>query len=94
MKNKRCIVTGGCGFIGSALVRHLVKNEGATVLVIDKLTYAGVPESLKEAGLDASWREQLEKGGSVPFSNSSSNLQLQIADICDQEAMDAAFEQF
>ena len=94
MKNKRCIVTGGCGFIGSALVRHLVKNEGATVLVIDKLTYAGVPESLKEAGLDASWREQLEKGGSVSFSNSSSNLQLQIADICDQKAMDAAFEQF
>ena len=75
-------------------MRHLVKNKGATVLVIDKLTYAGVPESLKEAGLDASWREQLEKGGSVSFSNSSSNLQLQIADICDQEAMDAAFEQF
>ena len=94
MKNKRCIVTGGCGFIGSALVRHLVKNEGATVLVIDKLTYAGVPESLKEAGLDPSWREQLAKGGSVSFSNSSSNLQLQIADICDQKAMDAAFEQF
>ena len=48
MTNRRCIVTGGCGFIGSALVRHLVTNEGATVLVVDKLTYAGVPESLKE----------------------------------------------
>ena len=44
---KRCIVTGGCGFIGSALVRHLVR-EGREVLVIDKLTYAGVRESLKE----------------------------------------------
>ncbi len=48
MKNKRCIVTGGCGFIGSALVRHLVR-DGAKVLVVDKLTYAGVIESLKEA---------------------------------------------
>ena len=48
MNNKRCIVTGGCGFIGSALVRHLVRGENAAVLVIDKLTYAGVRESLKE----------------------------------------------
>ncbi len=47
MKNKRCIVTGGCGFIGSALVRHLCR-EGREVLVVDKLTYAGVPESLNE----------------------------------------------
>ena len=47
MNRKRCIVTGGCGFIGSALVRHLCR-EGREVLVIDKLTYAGVPESLKE----------------------------------------------
>ncbi|MBO7683239.1 MAG: dTDP-glucose 4,6-dehydratase [Kiritimatiellae bacterium] len=47
MTNRRCIVTGGCGFIGSALVRRLCR-EGREVLVIDKLTYAGVPESLKE----------------------------------------------
>ena len=47
MKNKRAIVTGGCGFIGSALVRSLCR-DGVEVLVLDKLTYAGVLESLKE----------------------------------------------
>ena len=45
--SRRCIVTGGCGFIGSALVRHLCR-EGREVLVVDKLTYAGNVESLKE----------------------------------------------
>lgn len=43
----RIIVTGGAGFIGSALVRHLVGDVGAEVLNIDKLTYAGNLESLK-----------------------------------------------
>ena len=45
---RRCIVTGGAGFIGSALARHLVRDTEATVLVVDKLTYAGNMESLKE----------------------------------------------
>ncbi|MBX3538397.1 MAG: dTDP-glucose 4,6-dehydratase [Chelatococcus sp.] len=43
----RIIVTGGAGFIGSALVRHLVLERGANVLVIDKLTYAGNRASLR-----------------------------------------------
>ncbi|AMM84511.1 dTDP-glucose 4,6-dehydratase [Martelella sp. AD-3] len=43
----RVFVTGGAGFIGSALVRHLVKDVGAEVLNIDKLTYAGNLQSLK-----------------------------------------------
>jgi len=73
MKNRRCIVTGGCGFIGSALVRRLVLREKAEVLVIDKLTYAGVKESLRDA-----------EGG----------YELLVRDICDQEAMDAAFSNF
>jgi dTDP-glucose 4,6-dehydratase len=42
----RIIVTGGAGFIGSALVRHLVSDVGADVLNIDKLTYAGNLASL------------------------------------------------
>jgi dTDP-glucose 4,6-dehydratase len=43
----RVIVTGGAGFIGSALVRHLVRDVGAEVLTVDKLTYAGNLASLR-----------------------------------------------
>ncbi len=40
MTRKKVIVTGRAGFIGSALARHLVLEEDAEVVVIDKLTYA------------------------------------------------------
>lgn len=43
----RILVTGGAGFIGSALVRHLVNDVGAEVLTLDKLTYAGNLASLR-----------------------------------------------
>jgi dTDP-glucose 4,6-dehydratase len=44
----RVIVTGGAGFIGSALVRHLVLEQGYEVLNVDKLTYAGNLASLRD----------------------------------------------
>src|SRR5262249_6744663 len=45
---RRVLITGGAGFIGSALVRLLVDEMGATVLNLDKLTYAANPASLVE----------------------------------------------
>lgn len=44
---KTLVVTGGAGFIGSALVRLLVRESDWRVVNVDKLTYAGNPESLQ-----------------------------------------------
>jgi dTDP-glucose 4,6-dehydratase len=42
-------VTGGAGFIGSAVVRHLLRDTGAHIVNIDKLTYAANLESIPDA---------------------------------------------
>ncbi|MGF1765960.1 dTDP-glucose 4,6-dehydratase [Enterovibrio makurazakiensis] len=44
----KLIVTGGAGFIGSALIRYIIENTNDSVVNIDKLTYAGNLESLIE----------------------------------------------
>src|SRR5712691_2372921 len=44
----RILVTGGAGFIGSAVVRHIIAHTSHGVLNLDKLTYAGNLESLNE----------------------------------------------
>ena len=46
MTNKNILVTGGAGFIGSAVIRYLINETNSNVLNIDKLTYAGNLESL------------------------------------------------
>lgn len=46
MKPKKILITGGAGFIGSALIRHIIESTNDIVINVDKLTYAGNLENL------------------------------------------------
>ena len=47
------LVTGGAGFIGSAVIRHLIQHTSHNVVNLDKLTYAGNLDSLAEVSNDS-----------------------------------------
>jgi dTDP-glucose 4,6-dehydratase len=66
------LLTGGFGFIGSAVVRHLLATTGARIVNIDAMTYAASPASLAMQAADPR------------------HIHIR-ADICDTEAMRAAF---
>ena len=66
----KILVTGGAGFIGSAVIRHIIRDTQDTVINLDKLTYAGNLESLAEVSdseryhfehVDICQRDELER---------------------------------
>ena len=45
---KKFLITGGAGFIGSAVIRHIIDNTEHSVVNVDKLTYAGNLDSIED----------------------------------------------
>ena len=72
--SNRIIVTGGAGFIGSAVVRHIIKNTADQVCVADKLTYAGNLESLAGCGLNIYYIFMCKVNGFIVIYNIQNSL--------------------
>jgi dTDP-glucose 4,6-dehydratase len=56
MLNDVVLVTGGAGFIGSAVIRHLIRETNVSVINVDSLTYAANPNNLTEVDRDPRYR--------------------------------------
>src|SRR6266566_3283200 len=52
----RVLVTGGCGFIGSNFIRHVLGSADAEIVNLDALTYAGNPANLEDIAKDPRYR--------------------------------------
>ena len=68
----RVLVTGGCGFIGSAVVRHLINDTEHEVINVDKMTYAATEGSVAAVADDERYR----------------HLEIDICDVAAVEAAD------
>ena len=57
----KLLITGGAGFIGSAVIRHIIQHSTDSVVNVDKLTYAGNLESLSTVSANPRYRfEQID----------------------------------
>ena len=73
----RLLVTGGAGFIGSAVIRHIINNTNHSVVNVDKLTYAGNLESLVSVESDSRYTfEQVDIAMPMRLSACLTNISL------------------
>jgi len=81
----RVLVTGGCGFVGSHFIRHLLRTHPeATVINLDKLTYAGDPSNLADVEQACGRRTDSSKPPRYRFVR---------GDICDRSLLARILEQ-
>lgn len=84
------LVTGGCGFIGSNFIRYLLKESyfSGRIINVDKLTYAGNPESLED--IESEFGQHSKKLNDSSRESKDRYI-FQKADICNKIAMEQIF---